>query len=111
MNAYAPIAMVHQASRAYGLANLGQSNTIDNDPAGSAAGISGGFSSMVSDAAESAMNTMRHSERLTAQGVAGKADVQDVVEAASNAEVTVKTTVAILGKAMNAYNDVLKMAV
>lgn len=111
MNAYAPIAMVQQASRAYGASSISPAKTIDTDPTQDTVGISGGFGNMVTDAAESALKTMRSSERLTAQGVAGKADVQDVVEAASNAEMTVKSTVAILGKAMSAYNDVLKMAV
>ena len=101
MNAYAPIAMVQQASRAYGASSISPAKTIDTDPTQDTVGISGGFGNMVTDAAESALKTMR----------SRKADVQDVVEAASNAEMTVKSTVAILGKAMSAYNDVLKMAV
>lgn len=69
------------------------------------------FGGMVGDAASAALNTLRTSERVTAQGVAGKADVQDVVQAMSNAEVTVQAVVNIRDKIVGAYMDVLRMTV
>ena len=69
------------------------------------------FSSMVSNAAESALQTLRHAEQTTASGVTGKADVQDVVQALSNAELTMQTVVAVRDKVLSAYNDVMHMTV
>src|SRR5262245_15251147 len=69
------------------------------------------FSSMVNDAAESALNTLRQAEKTTANGVTGKADVQEVVQALTNAELTMQTVVAVRDKVLSAYNDVMHMTV
>jgi flagellar hook-basal body complex protein FliE len=69
------------------------------------------FAGMVGDAAQSAMQTMRKAEQVTAKGVAGKADVQQVVQALSNAEVTMQAVVAVRDKVLGAYNDIMHMSV
>jgi flagellar hook-basal body complex protein FliE len=71
----------------------------------------GDFVAMVGAAAESALQTVRKAEETTARGVAGKADIQDVVQALSNAEVTMQTVVAVRDKVLSAYNDVMHMTV
>lgn len=75
------------------------------------AAAGGGFESMVGQATESALQTMRQSEQTTAAGVAGKADVQDVVQALGDAEVTMQTVVAVRDKVLGAYNDIMHMSV
>ena len=50
-------------------------------------------------------------ERLSIAGVAGKADVNQVVTAVTNAEVTLQTVVAIRDKVISAYQDILRMPV
>ena len=52
-----------------------------------------------------------HPEQTTAAGVAGKADVQQVVQALSDAEVTMQTVVAVRDKVLGAYNDIMQMTV
>ena len=69
------------------------------------------FSSMVGEAAESALQTLRQSEQTTTAGVAGKADVQQVVQALGDAEVTMQTVVAVRDKVLGAYNDIMRMTV
>jgi flagellar hook-basal body complex protein FliE len=69
------------------------------------------FSSMVGNAAETALQTLRQSEQITTAGVAGKADVQQVVQALGDAEVTMQTVVAVRDKVMGAYNDIMRMTV
>jgi flagellar hook-basal body complex protein FliE len=76
-----------------------------------APGDGSGFASMVGEAASAALNTMRHAERTTARGVAGRADVQEVVQALGNAEVTMQAVVAVRDKIVGAYNDILRMSV
>jgi flagellar hook-basal body complex protein FliE len=69
------------------------------------------FASMVGSAAESAVQTLHQAEQTSAAGVAGKTDVQSVVQALSSAEVTLQTVMTIRDKVMTAYNDVMHMAV
>ena len=49
--------------------------------------------------------------RRPARGVAGTADVQEVVQAATAAELTVQTMTQLRDKVVGAYTDVLRMAV
>ena len=69
------------------------------------------FADMVGDAASAAIQTVHDSEHVAALGVAGKADVQDVVQALSNAEVTMQAVVQVRDKMVSAYNDVMRMSV
>jgi flagellar hook-basal body complex protein FliE len=69
------------------------------------------FADMVGNAAHAALQTLHGAEETTASGVAGKADVQDVVQALSNAEVTMQTVVQVRDKVLGAYNDIMHMSV
>lgn len=104
MSALAPIAALSQAARAYGAGSATASVAAPK------AAASGDFGSLVGGAMQSAVATLHRSEQTTARGVVGKADVQEVVQAASDAEVTVQTTVGILGKVTAAYNDIMHMS-
>jgi flagellar hook-basal body complex protein FliE len=81
--------------------------------ASSATGSAGGvdFATLAGDAAHSALQTLRQGEQSTASGVAGKSDVQSVVMALSNAEVTMQAVVEIRDKVVAAYNDIMHMSV
>jgi flagellar hook-basal body complex protein FliE len=94
-NAIPAIAPVSAALRAYG----------------AAATPAADFGSMVGDAARSSLATLRRAELVSARGVAGTADVQDVVQAATSAELTVQTMTQLRDKVIGAYTDVLRMAV
>lgn len=78
---------------------------------GAAATPSGNFGTMVSDAAHASLATLRRAEVTAARGVAGTADVQEVVQAAAAAELTVQTLTQLRDKVVGAYTDVLRMAV
>lgn len=70
-----------------------------------------GFAAMVGNAAQDAMQTLHQAEATTAAGVAGRTDVQAVVQALSNAEVTLQTVVAVRDKVLGAYSDIMHMSV
>ncbi len=78
---------------------------------GATASPAGDFSTMVGDAARASLQTLRQAELTSARGVAGTADVQEVVQAAANAELTVQTMTQLRDKVVSAYMDVLRMAV
>jgi flagellar hook-basal body complex protein FliE len=69
------------------------------------------FAAMVGNATHSALQTLHQGEQTTAAGVVGKADVQDVVQALSNAEVTMQAVVEVRDKVVAAYNDIMHMSV
>jgi flagellar hook-basal body complex protein FliE len=86
-------------------------NTIKTATLGETASPSGGFGDMLKSAANSAIGTLEKGEAVSIQAAAGKADINDVVTAMSNAEVTLQTVTAIRDKVITAYQSVLQMAI
>ncbi len=64
---------------------------------------------MVKNFAESAVNTGKVSEQMTAAAAAGQADLNQVVVAVAEAEVTLNTVVAVRDKVVEAYKEILRM--
>jgi flagellar hook-basal body complex protein FliE len=94
----APLSSASQVTSAYANTAAKQAGSTD-------------FGTMVSEAAESAMQTVRGSEQVAAAGVSGQADVQQVVQALTDAELTMQTVVAVRDKVLGAYNDIMKMTI
>ena len=69
------------------------------------------FSQMVESAARDTVNTMSNSEGLQMQSMTGKVELSDLVTAVANAELSLNTVVAIRDRVINAYNDIIKMAI
>jgi flagellar hook-basal body complex protein FliE len=69
------------------------------------------FGDLVSSAAQTALETGRKSEQLSAAAVAGKADTTDVVTAVTNAEITLQTVLAVRDRVIQAYQDIMRMPI
>ncbi len=69
------------------------------------------FSKLVSQAAESTVNTMKQGEAASVLGLAGKIDLSQVVTAVSNAEVTLQAAVAVRDKVVQSYLEILRMPI
>lgn len=69
------------------------------------------FADMLGDVAKDAKMSGMAAEKLSVQAVAGKADINEVVTAVSNAEVTLQTVVAVRDKVISAYQDILRMPI
>jgi len=67
------------------------------------------FGEMLKTAAEDAIGTLHAGEQKSIEGVAGKADLTDVVTAISNAEVTLQAVTTIRDKVIGAYQEMLRM--
>ena len=83
-------------------------------PTGAAKGAVGGaqdFLGMVKSAAEEAVKTGQKAESMAVAGVAGQADLMDVVRAVGNAEMTLQTVVAVRDKMVNAYQELIRMPI
>jgi len=85
--------------------------TDDSPAAGGASGSS--FAQLVENALSGAMDAQTQSETLQMQSLtgAGKVDLSDLVTAVANAELSLNTVVAIRDRVINAYNDIIKMAI
>ena len=85
----------------------GQTPVQEANPAPAA----GGFGNMLQSALEDTVGLQKASEKMTIQGIQGKADIQDVVLAVSNAEVALQTVVAVRDTAIKAYQSILQMPI
>ena len=73
--------------------------------------VDSGFQNMVKDVVGNAVDLSSKAERMSMQMVTGKADIQDVVLAVSNAEVALETVVAVRDTAIKAYKDIMSMPI
>lgn len=69
------------------------------------------FTGMVRESLESAANVGHTAERMSIQGIAGEAEVRDVVLAVNNAETTLTTVVAVRDKVVAAYQEIMRMPI
>ncbi|MEX2644154.1 MAG: flagellar hook-basal body complex protein FliE [Acetobacterales bacterium] len=69
------------------------------------------FSNMVADAVKDAVDTGKKSEQMSMSGIAGEAELNDVITAVANAEVTLKTAVTLRDRVVGAYKEVLRMPI
>ena len=69
------------------------------------------FASVLEQTARDSVSTMRKAEVESAAGIAGKADIRDVVQAVTNAELTLQTVVNVRDKVIAAYNDIIHLPV
>ncbi|BDX00182.1 flagellar hook-basal body complex protein FliE [Maricaulis maris] len=78
-----------------------------------AAATGGGmdFGSMVTSAIADTGQTLAMSERMTAAGAAGEAELIDVVTAVSAAEISLETVVAVRDEVVKAYQEILRMPI
>jgi|1185.fasta_scaffold503689_2 flagellar hook-basal body complex protein FliE len=74
-------------------------------------GVGESFMSLVSTAAKDAVGSLHKSEQVSAAAAVGKADLNDVVTAVSNAEVTLQAAVAVRDKVIGAYQEILRMPI
>ena len=69
------------------------------------------FSSMVKGFAENALETGKGAEKLTGLAAAGEADINQVVIAVAEAEITLNTVVAVRDRVLTAYREIIRMPI
>ncbi|MBK67074.1 MAG: flagellar hook-basal body complex protein FliE [Rickettsiales bacterium] len=69
------------------------------------------FADLIQDGVETVVTTQKASESATADYMAGKADINDVVMAVRNAEITLYTVTAIRDRVVNSLQEVLRMPI
>ena len=69
------------------------------------------FGDLIREAAQDSIETMRAGEKMSAKAVTGEADLTDVVEAVTSAELTLQTVVAVRDRMLTAYQEIMRMPV
>ena len=67
------------------------------------------FASLVKDAIKEAVKIGQKSEQLTIQGITDRADINQVVTAVAEAELTLQTVVTVRDKVLDAYKEIIRM--
>ena len=70
-----------------------------------------GFSEVLQQLAKDAVDTTRGAEKASLQAVEGKADLNQVVNAVTAAELTVQTVTAVRDRVISAYQEILRMPI
>lgn len=98
-------------AKAYGAAKNLVSGLGDNasTPAANVAGPS--FGDILQNGITGAIDTIKHSEKVSADAVAGKANLIDVTQAVSAAKLTLDTVVAVRDNVIEAYNKIMQMPI
>ena len=102
----APVAGLSQALQAYQNAARGTSPLESRD-----SGDGSQFADLVKGAIKGVVDTSKSAEKLSMAAIQDHADVNEVVTAVSEAEITLQTAVAIRDKVIDAYKEVLRMAI
>ncbi len=69
------------------------------------------FGSMVKAGIEKVVETQSKSEEMSAKAVTGEANVVDVVQAVTEAEVVIQTAVAVRDRVIGAYQEIMRMPI
>lgn len=86
------------------LSSTGQADAV-------AASAESDFGSFLDKSISQAVDTLKESERVSLAAVSGKASAQDVVRSVLAAEMTVQSVVAIRDKMVQAYQEIMRIAV
>ncbi|MHA7875589.1 flagellar hook-basal body complex protein FliE [Roseivivax sp.] len=102
---------IYSANAALGAYRSTQTMPAEADGGEAVAGPSGDFASLLSEASTSAIDQVREVEQVMAEGLLGERTTQEVVQATLELEQTVKLTVSIRDKLVEAYQDIMRMPI
>jgi flagellar hook-basal body complex protein FliE len=84
---------------------------VGDTAAGADAAAGDSFGDLLKNATKESVKAGDASEKQSLLATAGKANVTDVVEAVSSAEVTLQAVTAVRDRVVNAYQEILRMPI
>jgi flagellar hook-basal body complex protein FliE len=69
------------------------------------------FGDLLKQSLTNAVDAQHKSEKVSAQALAGKADMTDVLQAVTNAEMALNTVLAVRDKVVQAYEQVMRTSI
>jgi flagellar hook-basal body complex protein FliE len=101
---------MNQALSAYSAINKMATQPVDlTTEAPQATGLS--FGEFLKNSINQSISTVYKSEATSTRALTGKAELNDLVQAVANTELTVQTMVAIRDKVISAYQDIMRMPI
>ena len=97
------------AARAY--ANNIQAGRVSGGDKTDTEGGGVSFSSFLKTKASDSIQALRGGEEMAARAVTEDADITDVVQAVTNAEITLQTVVAVRDRMVSAYQEIMRMPI
>ena len=85
-------------------------DTNETGKVGSAGG-GGDFMGMVKDAAKTSLQSLKAGDVASAKEVTGETNLPELIQAVSQAEMTLQTTVAVRDRMISAYQDIMRMPI
>lgn len=82
---------------------VGKSAISDTD------GVS--FADLLKTNVQQSVDSLKAGEDMSAKAITGKADLTDVVQAITSAELTLQTVVAVRDRMISAYQDIMRMPI
>ena len=98
--------MVNAAGAYANAARVGSSPGMEARNAGA-----GSFASLLKDATRDTVGSLREAEQMSMKAAAKEADLLQVVNAVTNAEISLQTVVAVRDKVIGAYQDIIRMPI
>lgn len=101
------MANITQAANAYANTALNAINKVTG--AGSSTDSTGGsaFGDLVKQGLQNTVDLQHKSEAISGKALAGKADMTDVLQAVTDAELALNTVLAVRDKVVQAYNNIM----
>lgn len=69
------------------------------------------FADLLKETGSEMVSTLKQGEAQSIKGLAGKAEISDIISAVSQAEVALQTVVAVRDKVIAAYQDIMRMPI
>lgn len=69
------------------------------------------FADLLQSSVQDSIETMRTGEDMSAKAVTGEADLTDVVQSITAAELTLQTVVSVRDRMVSAYQEILRMPI
>ncbi len=103
--------MVMNISGALSAYRQADASALLGKEAGKASATGNNFSDVLTGFLGDAVDSVKKGEQMAADGAVGKADLQDVILAVSNAELMLQTVVSIRDKVVSAYQEVIRTSI
>lgn len=102
---------INTVNQAAAAALYGQTAKVGQGSGIAVADTPGTFGQMMKQATVDSIETVKAGERATADAITGKAELADVVEAMTAAELTLQTAQAVRDRMLNAYQEIMRMPI
>ena len=101
------VAGIGQALKAYGAAV----SRAEGQALSPATGDGGGFAGLVRTQLDAARTDLRAGEAKAVEALTGRASLQDVVEAVTEAELSLQKMTAVRDRVISAYQEIMRMPI